>query len=154
VGLLDYYDKVLADATKPWPAVQAKFYAVGGKLPPTGDGIMADLLQDSIAAAIRADRRKLGNIRALRAITALQAFAAELGREATGLDELGLPAAAMADPFSAGPLVARHTDTGWIVYSVADNGVDDGGVFADVRDYGFGPPRIAAAERDEEGDSP
>jgi hypothetical protein len=101
---------------------------------------MADLLQPSIAAALTADRRNLGKIRALRAISALQAFAAEHDREATGLAELALPAAAIADPFSAGPLVARDTDAGWLVYSVGDNGVDDGGSLGDIRDYGFGPP--------------
>ncbi len=153
VGPFDYYDSVLAEATKPWPAAKAMFLAPpGGELPPTGHGILADLLRDSIAAAVRADRRKTASIRSLRAINALQAFAAEHGREATGLDELGLPKVATMDPFSAGPLVARHTDAGWLVYSIADNGIDDGGTFKDVLDYGYGPkaPPVGEAQGDSE----
>lgn len=152
VGPFDYYDDVLTTIGQPWPTVKAKLLAPvpGGKLPPTGHGILADLLQESIAAAVRADRRKTASVRSLRAINALQAFAAEHGREATGLDELGLPKSATMDPFSAGPLVARHTDAGWLVYSIADNGIDDGGTFKDVLDYGYGPKTPPVGEAPDE----
>jgi hypothetical protein len=147
VGPFDYYEDVRAAATRPWPQVRQQFMPpAGGRLPPTGHGVLADLLQDSIGAAVRADRRDLANVRALRAINALAMFAAANGREATGLAEAGLPDGATADPFGVGPLVAKHTDAGWLVYSVGDNGVDDGGVFEQVQDVGFGPPAPQDAE--------
>jgi hypothetical protein len=149
VGPFDYYEDVLAAAALPWPQARQKFKPpAGGRLPPTGHGVLADLLQDSIGASIVAHRRDLANVRALRAINALAIFAAANGREATGLAEAGLPDGATADPFGTGSLVAKHTDAGWLVYSMGDNGVDDGGAFEDVRDVGFGPPapRIEAED--------
>lgn len=41
------------------------------------------------------------------------------------------------DPLATGPLKSRKTDTGWLIYSVGADGVDDGGVFGEkskVRD--------------------
>ena len=77
-------------------------------------------------------------IRSLRIFNALQQFAEKNGREATGLAELELPKSAMIDPFSGKPLIVKHTDDGWLVYSVMENGVDDGGNFEE-KDRGLRP---------------
>jgi hypothetical protein len=147
VGPLDYYDEALAAASKPWPQVRQQFTPpAGGKLPPTGHGVLADLLQESFGAAVRAHWRDVAKVRALRAINALAIVAAANGREATSLADAGLPEGALADPFGVGPLVAKLTDAGWLVYSVGDDGVDEGGSLDDLRDYGFGPPAPPVAE--------
>jgi hypothetical protein len=141
VGPLDYYDVLLPTVTRPWPEVQRQFMPPAqGQSPPTGFGVMADLLVPGVQAAVRADRRDLAKIRALRTINAFAIFAAANGREAKSLDELGVPESATADPFSTVSLLAKHADAGWLVYSVGENGVDDGGSLDDLRDFGFGPP--------------
>ena len=43
------------------------------------------------------------------------------------------------DPFNGQPLELQWTDDGWIIYSVYQNGVDDGGVFDKQQDSGLGP---------------
>ena len=76
----------------------------------------------------RADRADLARIRSLRVINALGLFAATNGREAEGLEELLLPPETLADPFSTGSLVVRRRDDGKrVVYSVGQDGVDNGG---------------------------
>ena len=61
---------------------------------------------------------------------------AENGREAESLAELSLPAEATIDPFSGAPLLLNRRDNKWIVYSVGDDGKDDGGLAP--KDYGVG----------------
>ena len=58
-----------------------------------------------------------------------------------GLEDLSLPKAATIDPFSGEPLKLKRTDDGWIIYSVGDNGVDDGGDLAYGKDIGLAPQR-------------
>ncbi len=89
-------------------------------------------------------------MRALRIHNALRAFAEKNGREATGLDELGLPREATVDPYSGQPLKLKRTDAGWIMYSVMQNGLDDGGDFIDLKDYGVAPRRLRGTEKAEE----
>jgi hypothetical protein len=61
-------------------------------------------------------------------INALGMFAATNGREAERLEELLLPPETLADPFSTGSLVVRRRDDGKrVVYSVGQDGVDNGG---------------------------
>jgi hypothetical protein len=38
-------------------------------------------------------------------------------------------------------LILKHTDGGWIVYSVGRDGQDDCGSFKDQKDCGVGPPK-------------
>jgi|tagenome__1003787_1003787.scaffolds.fasta_scaffold20479937_2 hypothetical protein len=83
----------------------------------------------------------------LRIYNALTAFAEKNGREAKGLDELGLPKEATIDPFDGTPLKLKHKNDGWIVYTVFSNGVDDGGTFIDMKDYGLAPPRLRITEK-------
>ena len=62
------------------------------------------------------------------------------------MEELNLPKAQTIDPFSGEPLKVKHTDDGWIVYSVMDNGEDDGGDFIKLKDYGVAPRRLRLTE--------
>ena len=138
IAPLDFYEQVLPMADLPWPEIQKKFAKGGALSAPTGHGVLADLLLPAFDAAIRASRRDIALIRSLRIINALQQFAEKNGREATGLAELELPKSAMIDPFSGKPLIAKHIDDGWLVYSVMENGVDDGGDFEE-KDRGLRP---------------
>ncbi len=56
-----------------------------------------------------------------------------------GLVDLDLPREATIDPYSGEPLKLKQTDDGWLIYSVMQNGVDDGGDFTDLKDHGLAP---------------
>ena len=93
----------------------------------------------AVQAVYSAANRALTAVRSLRVLNALQAFAETNGREASGLAELGLPTEATIDPYSGKPLILKHTDAGWTVYGVGENGKDDGGKFdKDMADVGVG----------------
>jgi hypothetical protein len=54
---------------------------------------------------------------------------------------LGLPNAAIIDPFTGNDLIIKATGQGWIVYSLGTNAIDDGGSVADESDIGIAPPK-------------
>ena len=97
-------------------------------------------------AVFQANARSLALSRALRVGIALRQFAEENGREANGWEELDLPEKATIDPYSGGPLKLKPTDDGWVIYSVMQNGVDDGGDFRGHKDYGIAPPKLRLTE--------
>jgi hypothetical protein len=103
-------------------------------------GPLSSLLVPSLEATYRASNRVSARLRCLRILNALRAFAQQHGREATGLEDSSLPKPATIDPLSGQPVKLKHTDKGWIVYTIMDNGVDDGGDFKGTKDYGVGPP--------------
>jgi hypothetical protein len=146
VGAMDYLDTQLALVAQSWPHVNSQ---VGRQGAPdeTGLGIMADLLLPALQASYEAESRIVGVMRSLRIFNALAEFAEKNGREASGLDELKLPPAMTIDPYSRKPLKLKHTDAGWIVYSVMRNGVDDGGDFVELKDYGVAPARYRMTEK-------
>jgi hypothetical protein len=138
-GASDYLDAVIAASEGPWDEFR-KQAREGGKLAkPTGFGVMADQLAPAVVAWVEAQGREVAAVRSLRVFNALRLFAKMKKREATGLDELELPAEAMVDPFSAKPLQAKLTEKGWVIYSVMSNEKDDGGNFQDRLDYGVAP---------------
>lgn len=138
IGPFDYYEEVLPVVDRPWPEIQKELAPGGVLAEPTGHGVMADLLAPALEAGLLAAHRDTANVRTLRVFNALQQFALKNGREANGLEELDLPAETMIDPFSGKPLVVKHTDDGWLVYSVGKNGDDDGGDFDEYKDVGVG----------------
>ncbi len=139
-GAGKYMAAVIASSDGPWVDFR-KEARDGGKFgKPTSFGVMADSLAPAVVATVEAHGRNLAAVRSLRAFNRFRLFATMEKREATGLEELDLPAAAIADPFSDGPLKATLTEDGWLIYSVMANGVDDGGDFRDQRDYGITPP--------------
>ena len=143
-SILDLHEALLPVVARPWhevhadPKLKALFQAQ------SGEGVMADLLLPSIEAVHKLANRSAALVRSLRIQNALSHFADEHGREANGLAELALPKEATIEPFSGEPLVVKHTEDGWMVYSVAENGVDDGGSFDDQKDWGLGPRNKAA----------
>lgn len=146
IGVLDEMGDALRLADQPWYAVKQVFGDGKSSAKPTGHGIMADLLVPAIRAAFLAHARSLAVSRALRIDNALREFAEQNGREAAGLADLNLPRAATIDPFSGEPLKLKHTEDGWIVYTVMENGVDDGGDFKGLKDYGAAPRKWRATE--------
>jgi hypothetical protein len=76
-------------------------------------------------------------------LNALQAKAAPDAKEPPRLSDLGLPPEATIDPFNGQPLHVKKLPQGWLVYSVGQNLVDDGGVLGSdpkTSDVGVGPP--------------
>jgi hypothetical protein len=109
---------------------------------PGQGGILNDLMLPALQAAYDADARSTAVLRTLRIFNALRAFAEKNGREATGLAELGLRQVVTIDPFDGKALKLKKTDKGWVVYTVMLNGVDDGGDFMEMKDFGVAPPRL------------
>jgi hypothetical protein len=139
-GVGDYLADLVKASEAPWPEFRNDVINGGKWTQPTGFGPLADLLTPAVEAAAVAHGRQLAVTRSLRAFNALRLFAKFNKREATGLAEIDLPAETYADPFTDGPLQARLTADGWLIYSVMKNGQDDGGNFSDLLDYGVTPP--------------
>jgi hypothetical protein len=145
-GSLDYLDDEIASAAQ---------RARGGpqgverhQIPDSsGHGVMAELMIPGMQTAFDADARGTAMVRALRIFNALRLFAEKNGREAKRLDELGLPNEATIDPFDGKPLKIKHTNEGWVVYTVMLNGVDDGGDFIELKDYGVAPRELRLTKK-------
>jgi hypothetical protein len=143
MGAYDMFDEIVVEAQQPWS--QFRRAVIHGGLANNPHGVLGELLLPALQAGVQARDRDLTQIRALRILNVLQAFAEAQGREASGLTDLGLPAAVTVDPYSDRPLLLKPTDDGWIVYSVGQNGRDDGGTLDDKRlDVGIGPISDAA----------
>ncbi len=148
-GLLDEFDELIAAANRPWYELQRdtdsyEVHSTGNvsyTTKSTGHGTLADLLAPAIIAAQESDARATVMLRALRIFNAIKEYRQTHGHDATGLADLALPKEATIDPFSGQPLLLKHTGAGWIIYSVMENGVDDGGDFKDRKDYGLAPSK-------------
>jgi hypothetical protein len=145
-GLLDEIDAHLQLAEMPWHEARTRIAPSESVAPPSKRGKLADSLLPGLQATFHANARILAVLRSLRIYNALRQFSETHGREAAGLDELGLPASATIDPYSGEPLKMKHTDDGWVVYSVMENGVDDGGDFIGRKDYGVAPRKLRLTE--------
>jgi hypothetical protein len=143
MGAYDLLDVVIVEAQQPWQ--QFRRATVSGNLNSAPRGTLGELLWPGLRAGVEARTRDLAQIRALRILNSLQRFGEAQGREASGLAELGLPGEAIVDPYSGQPILLKRTGGGWIVYSVGQNGRDDGGTLDDKRlDVGIGPMNDAA----------
>jgi hypothetical protein len=149
LGAVEYSEEYLRLAEQPWHEVRSQFGPADSPPPPSGHGILADLLAPALRATFQANARGLAVSRGLRIYNALREFKEKNGREARGLDELALSKTVTIDPYSGGPLKLKHTDDGWTIYSVMENGVDDGGDFIELKDYGLAPPRFRRTEKPE-----
>jgi hypothetical protein len=150
LGTLDYLDDEIAAAGQPWTEGHTMVGRRQAPQEPSGHGMLADLMIPATQAAYDADARSTAVLRSLRIFNALRQFAENNGRDAANLGELGLPKEATTDPFSGAPLKLKHTDDGWIVYSVMKNGVDDGGSFIELKDFGVAPRRLRQTEKPEQ----
>ena len=135
---IDFYEEHLQRSEPPSPGLAA----LG---PPTSTRgywhplrPLADLLEPAVLAARRAAETQRAIVRALRVLNALQALPPDAPAPAD-LTTLGLPAAAILDPYTEKPLIVKKLPEGWLVYSVGPDLVDDGGILDKDRDVGFGP---------------
>jgi hypothetical protein len=137
IGVLDYFEEELKFVERPW--IDGRGWV--GRRPrpdaPSGHGVLADLLIPATQAAYDANARSTAMLRSLRVFNALTDFPQKHGHEVADLANLKLPKEATLDPFSNKPLILKHTDDGWLIYSVGINGIDDGGDFTDMKDYGL-----------------
>jgi hypothetical protein len=140
--LLDFYEVLIPLANRPWHLSHEainQLATTGGSGPATfASATPIQLLLPAISAAYEAENRSLATLRALRIVNHLTAYAQDDGRQATGLSDLDLAPAKVEDPFSGRPMRVKLTDSGWVVYSVFKNGVDDGGDLEPARDWGLG----------------
>ncbi len=93
-GLLDEIDAHLQLAEIPWHEARTRLAPSNSIVPPSKHGKLADSLLPGLQAIFHANARDLAVARSLRVYNALQQFAEKHGREASGLAELDLPAAA------------------------------------------------------------
>jgi hypothetical protein len=145
-GLLDEIDAHLQLVEVPWHEVRSGIAPPGVPAPLSKRGKLADSLLPGLQAMFHAHARTVALLRSLRVYNALRQFAEKHGREATGLEGLDLPRGATIDPYSGEPLRLKHTVDGWVVYSVMDNGEDDGGDFMGRKDFGVAPPKLRLTE--------
>jgi hypothetical protein len=116
-----------------------------GLLPPFFSG----LVFEPIMKVRIAKDRVLAEVRCLRVLNALQRKSSH-EHAAIVLDTLGLPADAIVDPFSGASLIVKLVSGDWLIYSVGENQVDDGGDIAHHKDFGLGPiPAPTAASSTE-----
>ena len=109
---------------------------------PQGGGASNTLVSQlfpAVHAVYQASNRDQALMRCLRILNALQDYLATQGHEANSLTDLSLSPQATIDPFSGAALKLKKTPTGWIIYSVMNNGVDDNGDFKDMKDWGLAP---------------
>lgn len=118
---------------------------------PTGQGYVSQLLNFWVSLASKAfdsmRRSALNDVartRCLRTMIALQAHLQEHPESMPTIDKLGLPSEAVRDPFSQEALRLKHTEAGWLIYSVGDDGIDDLGTFDKDADVGYLLPSRAA----------
>ncbi|QEG00323.1 hypothetical protein Mal15_43930 [Stieleria maiorica] len=92
------------------------------------------LVSPTVEATDDAIRRRDAAMRMLIAEFAGRIFSEKHGRMPGELEELVpefLPSIPI-DPYTDRPLIYRHTDQGFVVYSAGRNGIDDGGQFGDI----------------------
>lgn len=139
LGALQSYDPMLEVASKPWYEASREMTTPDTADQSSGHGVLADLLQPALRAGLTAHARNIVMIRGVRIVNALGQYRDDHGVEAKGLEDLPLPREATIDPFTGKPLLLKHTDDGWLIYSVGTNRTDDGGNFTDQKDHGLGP---------------
>lgn len=95
----------------------------------------------TLVPAIEASREGVNRIRSLirclRILNKIHAGGYETGTPIS-LAILGLPKPCTIDPFSGKPLIIKTTESGWTVYSIGRNLLDDGGDLKEMADVGFG----------------
>ncbi len=133
--LVDWYDLQFKYAELPWHKAKKQFEKIDESEYP----IMVQLMFPAMQAAYESFHGNIATLRCLRILNAAGAYHDKNGRQPTTLADLELPAEATFDPFNGKPLVFRATEEGWLIYSVYNNGTDEGGVFKKQEDIGLGP---------------
>ena len=140
LGLIDFYDRCLADGSRPYRDVVAnKQTPLATRYGPNPYGALITLLQPAMAAVRDATERTRAVCRSIRVLNALQTRVAPGSDSVPKLSELGLPDSVTIDPFSGEPLHVKKLPEGWLVYSVGADLVDDGGKVDGKTDVGVRP---------------
>lgn len=105
---------------------------------PISDMAMS-LMLPALQATNEANQRNLAELRCLRILNAMKSQQYSTGKETTDLAELDLLESATIDPFSGKPIILLKVDDGWVIYSVMQNGKDDGAEFDPRNDWGLAP---------------
>ena len=148
---LDFYDEVLKLVSQPPSLPLYRRIAHPGAVDISKmDRLVAELTIPAVQAWYDAEMRCVATTRALRIYNALTEYAYKNSHEATGLDDLKLPKEATIDPFDGKPLKLKHAKEGWIVYTVFSDGVDDGGTFIGMKDFGLAPAPLRMTEEPKE----
>lgn len=120
-----YYDQVAAAARMPYQEGRAVMRDLESALTETTNPLLRTLtpaFSRSQFVRTRGEAERRGTITVAR----IRAFEQRNGRLPESLDELGA-GTAFVDPFSNQPLRYQRTADGFRLYSVGDNGQDDGG---------------------------
>ena len=89
----------------------------------------------------------------LNALRILNAIKSKNLQAPVEFSELELNEKTMTDPFTGEPMIVKQTDSGWTVYSVGANRVDDGGD-VNLNDSGYGPNSLFNVEKKKEMEQP
>jgi hypothetical protein len=140
IDILEFHEQATPILTKPWHENKYELnqlatvrYAI-----PITDTMMS-LMMPGLQAANEANQRNLAELRCLRILNAMKSYEQSSGKEAKALADMRLLESATLDPFSGKSLNLKMTDKGWVIYSVMQNGKDDGGKFKDYSDWGVAP---------------
>jgi hypothetical protein len=123
----DIAGKMLLPTSQPYPVVVKETAEIEETLKSRRAGVFAALLAPALSGVLKSQARGA----AMHDVAGVLVAATRARLAATSLAESLVPEAVPAlpgDPFTADkPLVAKRTDSGWVVYSVGPDGEDDGG---------------------------
>jgi hypothetical protein len=135
---LDLMARFIALAPKSYKECSAAFAEIRGEAK-SWRHRLSSLMVPAADKVFEAHTRTRALMRCLRVFNALQQKAPVAGKATPKLSALGLPAEAIADPYTDELLRVRRVENEWMVYSVGNNLVDDGGQIQDLKDIGVGP---------------
>ena len=123
----DIAGKMLLPTSQPYPVVVKETAEIEETLESRRAGVFAALLAPALSGVLKSQARAA----AMHDVAEVLVAATRARLAGTSLAESLVPEAVPAlpgDPFTADkPLVAKRTDSGWVVYSVGPDGEDDGG---------------------------
>ena len=101
--------------------------------------VLTSLLAPALGRAVKADLQDSARLRAARAAMAVERYRLAEDALPDALGDLvpGYLDAVPTDPFDGASLRYRKLDKGYVVYSIGDNGTDDGGEEQDLQDMTF-----------------
>ena len=140
LGLIELIDRYRQKSSRPYADVikdKKEAPAIVGGVNVYGS--LITLLEPALIALREPAERTRAMCRSVRVLNALQGRGPFKGGEVPKLTDLGLPEAATIDPFSGQPLLVKKRTSGWTVYSVGGNLLDDGGILDSRTDVGAGP---------------
>jgi hypothetical protein len=123
-AILDFDQNQIALARRPWSEVKVTLDADANRTGFWSGTPALNLQKPAIRKIHVAKDRGLALVRCLRVLNALAMHPEKSTGDPARLD---LPADAWVDPFDGNTLHVKATRAGWLIYSVGENLVDDGG---------------------------